>query len=116
MNLYVPGYRIPELIGKGGENIDRLERVIGLHINVLPYTGGEKEKINLIVQKKKDYLYLIVEGEYGGREGAIIADEDVLFSGVLSRDGIIKLKQNSPQGKAVLQALGEGKKLYFRPW
>jgi len=116
MNLYVPGYKIPELIGKGGENIDRLERVIGLHINVLPYTGGEKEKINLIVQKKKDYLYLIVEGEYGGREGAIIADDDVLFSGVLSRDGIIKLKQNSPQGKAVLQALGEGKKLYFKPW
>jgi ATPase len=116
MSLYVPKERIPEIIGKGGENIENLERLIGLHIDVLPMQEEAREKVPLMVQRKKDLIYLIASGEYGGKEGAVLADDEVLFSGILSRDGIMKIKRNSQQGNSIMKALEEGKRIYFKPW
>lgn len=116
MTLYVPRDSIPEVIGKGGENIDMLEEIVGLHIDVLPYSDQKGVKIPLVVQKKKDTIYLIAEGDQSGKKGVVIAEDDILFSGVLSKEGMMKIKRNSPQGEALLKALSEGKKLYFKPW
>ncbi len=114
MRLYIPSEDIPEIIGKGGSNIDKLEKIVGLHIDVFPMHEGEI--IPVMVQKKKDVFYLVLEGEVKKREGNIMADSDILFTGVFSKEGIMKIKQNSQEGMELMNALTQGKKIYFRPW
>lgn len=114
MNLFIPSNEIPEIIGKGGTNIEKLEKLIGMHINVFPLSS--EKIIPVIVQKKKDSFYLIIEGEAKEREGSILADNEILFTGVFSKEGIMKIKQNSTEGMELAKALMNAKKIYFKPW
>ncbi|MEM3333354.1 MAG: KH domain-containing protein, partial [Thermoplasmata archaeon] len=114
MNLFIPSNEIPEIIGKGGTNIEKLEKLIGMHINVFPLRS--EKIIPVIVQKKKDSFYLIIEGEAKEREGSILADNEILFTGVFSKEGIMKIKQNSTEGMELAKALMNAKKIYFKPW
>ncbi len=115
INLFVPEDSIPVLIGKGGSRIDEIEKSIGMHIEVYPFRSKKQEgKAKLVVEKKKDNFYLIADEEIGGKSGTVYANERPLFSAVLSKDGIIKIKMNSDHGKEIMEALKNDEELSFR--
>ncbi len=113
MNLYVPEDEIPEVIGRKGANIDEIEKVIGMHIEVYPLKD-EKLTREIMVEKKKDVIYLIGDESLSGKKGSIYADNEYLFNIVFSKDGIAKIKIKSEQGKKLMDALMDNKKIYFR--
>jgi len=115
VNLFVPEDLIPQLIGKGGTRIDEIEKSIGMHIEVYPFKSKKPEGMSkLVVEKKKDNFYLIANGELGGKSGTVYANDRPLFSAVLSKDGIIKIKMSSEHGKEIMEALENNEELNFR--
>ncbi len=113
INLFVPEDEIPEVIGKKGTNIEEIENIIGMHIEVYPL---EEEKITkeIMVEKKKDIIYLIGDESLAGKNGAVYAGNDYLFNIVFSKDGIAKIKVKSEQGKKLMDALMENRKIFFK--
>lgn len=115
VNLFVPEDLIPQLIGKGGTRIDDIEKSIGMHIEVYPFKSKKPEgRSKLVVEKKKDNFYLIANEELGGKSGTVYANDRPLFSAVLSKDGIIKIKMSSEHGKEIMDALENNEELNFR--
>ncbi len=113
LNLYVYEDEIPEVIGWKGTNIEDIEDIIGMHIEVYPLLE-EKITKEINVEKKKDFIYLIGDESLAGRNGAIFAENDYLFDIVFSKGGIAKIKFKSEQGKKLMDALMENKKIFFK--
>ncbi|MGC8681286.1 MAG: PINc/VapC family ATPase [Thermoplasmata archaeon] len=115
INLFVPEDEIPEIIGKKGNRIDEIEKHIGMHIEVYPFKSKKIENsFKLMVEKKKDNFYLIANEDLGGKSGMVYANDRPLFSAILSRDGIIKIKMKSDHGKEIMEALQNNEDLYFK--
>ncbi len=114
-NLYIREEMISEIIGRKGSNIDRLEKITGIHLEVYPFKDDNIQKskrIEVGIEKRKDYL-LYVGREYAGISGYVETDSDVLFKATVSKDGYIKIKSNSENSRILEKAIRNAEKLYF---
>ncbi|MGC9192534.1 MAG: PINc/VapC family ATPase [Thermoplasmata archaeon] len=112
IKLYVREDYIPAVIGKNGKNVNYLEDLLGLHIEVKGMKV-EGKKCKLLVQKKKNHIYLYAGEDFKDLSGQIFAEDEYLFTAKCSKEGTIKVRENTDNANLIITKLKDGKELYF---
>ncbi|AKB35423.1 hypothetical protein MSSAC_0833 [Methanosarcina siciliae C2J] len=126
-----------KVIGKGGNVIDRIENILGLHIDVreieaefsgrkrgskrgvglkafpgkvrepVPEKGIPVSPVHPIIERTKKHLILGVP-ELAGKDVEIFIEDEYLFSATVSRHGDVKLRMNSDLASEIMEAQDSG--------
>lgn len=97
---------IAALIGKGGSNIEAVERHLGgIHINVEPKEKTFKQPVNFAYEETGGRFNLLVEPDMTGKQVDIYYGDEFLMSPQVGKDGKVSIKKNSDLGTKILQAL-----------
>ena len=102
---------IGRLIGKDGENISRIERRLGLRIEVLPkyYTLGKE--VSYQISESGNSIDFIFEKSLAGEVVSFYIDGNFLFSAMVGKKGTIKISKESDIGKELLRAIYEKREI-----
>lgn len=118
--VYIPRREKPRLIGKEGENIDRIEQKLGLHIDVR--TLDEKETKSIISQRhlpkgplkirpKADKIVIQIGTKTAGQNVDLYADGKFITSATVGQDGNIKMRKNTETGQQIIKELEKGNQI-----
>ncbi len=96
------------IIGRGGSNINELEKTLKVHIDVAeressdpaPEPGGE---LQFKFSESKTAIILSVGREHAGRHVDVFAGDDHIDSSRVGRKGMIKLQKRSDTAKRLAQ-------------
>src|SRR3989339_131065 len=107
--IYVPEYTMSKIIGKKGVEIERLERELGLGIDLREL----KEKKDLLeidfeVETRKNLVFYLDKGLVN-RDIDLYSGEEFLLSAKSSKKGQVKVNKQSKIGEKVLEAVENGK-------
>lgn len=113
---------LPRVIGKGGNVIDNIENILGIHIDVRKFESGEakeKEKpphkeFRPIIEKTKKHVILNIP-ELAAHDVEVYAGDEFLFSATVGRHGDIKVREDSTVAESILSAVEEGELVTVRP-
>ena len=100
VKVFVPSGSMSRIIGKQGKNIEKIEKKLGVRIDVNELEG--KEKIDYEVYEKGKYIIFNVNSE-GNVD--FYVDGEFLFSGIVGKKGEVKVSKKSDLGRNVLKAL-----------
>jgi ATPase len=106
----VPREGIAKLIGKKGKRIKKLEEELRLSIDIVP---KEEEVRDFRIEEDERYYYIIADG-YEGKTVEVYAENEYLFSALVSRKGVIKVRKEKEAGRSLRLALSSGKKLKLK--
>ncbi len=101
--VYVPQEAIPGIIGRKGKKIEKLERKLGIHLSIKEL---EKDMANLEfeIQDDKDLIRIFTEPGYNVE---VYVDGEMLFSGISSKKGVIKVHKKSNVGRELLKVIDD---------
>jgi ATPase len=100
---------IPKIIGRQGRNIERLERKLGMGLDVRSFGEKEvekKEELDISLEETQKYIHLKVGPEFSGRMVEIYAGDAYLFSATIGRKGEIKVGKDTDLGRMILSSKG----------
>jgi ATPase len=100
---------ISHVIGKGGENIDRLEDELGLDITVEPRKKTMKNGVDYQVEERGNSLIINVGTGYSGEEVDVYDDEEFLFTATVGKNGEVSLTKESDLAGQILSAYETGR-------
>ena len=108
--VYVPENEIAGLIGSKGCNIEKIEKKLGISIDVRELKK-EKNKIKYHLQEEKKHIRLFTERN---KDVEIYVDNEFLSSAISSKKGEIKINKQGDVGRALLSALSKNKTIELR--
>ncbi|MDT7859072.1 MAG: PINc/VapC family ATPase [Candidatus Aenigmarchaeota archaeon] len=102
---------IGKLIGKDGENISRLEKKLGLRIEVIPkyYTLGKE--LSFKISESGNSLEFVFDRLHAGEVVSFYVNGNFLFSAMIGKKGTIKISKESDIGKELLKAIYEKREI-----
>lgn len=109
----VPEFEIPQVIGKGGSTIDKIEKQLGINIDVRELSGKSgrrgqsSSELRPVVEQTKRHLILDVP-DLATLDVEILIGQEYLFTATVSKHGEIKIRKNSPVAADILDALEAG--------
>lgn len=110
IRLMVSEDEVSHVIGKGGENIDRLEDELGLDITVEPKDAATtKGEISFEVSEKGNSVIINVGSEKSGTEVDMYDGDEFLFTATVGKDGDISLTKKSELANRVIGANESGR-------
>jgi len=117
----VPESCIAAIIGKQGSNIEKIEKKLGVHIDIQPWTGssgsgyGEERKklpkgetVPYEINLKKNNIELYVDSRFADRDLQVYMDDEFLVELHVGKKGMVNIRKDNNIGKAILGA-GHGK-------
>ncbi len=105
---------LPSLIGRKGRKIAKLEKKLGLSIDVRTLEGRrepegrEGETLGVEVRETKQYLHLVLGKEHAGRMVKFYAGDEYLFVATIGRKGEVKLAKNTEIAESLMRHLERG--------
>jgi len=102
---------IPKILGRRGETIARIERELGISIEVEPRVPTLGEEVEFEVSESGKAIELLVDPKLKGESLGIYADGEYLFSVIVGKGGKIRISRRSDQGKKLIAAFSSGKEL-----
>ncbi len=110
--VYVSKEDIAGIIGKGGNNIDRIERKLGIHLDIREHEEvklkgkkrGKHEISSFIpaVERSKKFVILTVE-ELSGNTVDVFSGEDYLFTATVGRKGDVKIGKETDAAYKIMK-------------
>lgn len=118
--VYVPDDAIAKIIGKGGGNIDQIEKKLGMSIEVQELKKGmsassNTEEVHYDVEVSKKYVIFYLDEEYADKNMDLSHDGDYLLTAKVGYDSKIKIKNNNKIGKILMGAVNNREKIVFTP-
>ncbi len=116
----VAEHEISQVIGKGGSTIDKIEKQLGLSIDVRELDGNSGEKgsssseLRPVVEQTKRHLILDVPS-VAKRDVEVLIGDEYLFTATVSRHGEVKIRKNSHVAADILDALEAGEAIVVKP-
>jgi ATPase len=102
---------VPQIIGKNGLKIKEIEQQLGIQIEVREIEAMEKGEVPLDISVKKKYIMLRTQKEYAKEILGLYIDEKQLFTAKIGAKGVCRIRKTSKDGKKLLRALQEGKRI-----
>ncbi len=96
---------IPFIIGKKGRNIQALEKKLEVKIEILPKIASTGKKVSLSVSDKGKYLIFEFDKKYENKVLNFYVDGEFIFSAVVGKNGVVKVRKNSEQGKRLMSGM-----------
>ena len=94
------------LIGKGGSNIELIEKQLGgIHINVEPKEKTLKSPVNFVYEETGGKFNLLVDHKLTGEQVDIYSGDEFLLSPMVGKEGKVSIRKKSDLGQKILQAL-----------
>jgi ATPase len=109
IRLLVEEDDIPHIIGKGGENIDRIEDEIGMEITVEARGELTKDDLNYQLDERGKSVVIDVGKEFSGEDVDVMRGDEFLFAATVGKKGEISLTKESDMAEDVLHAHAEGR-------
>jgi ATPase len=109
IKMFVEEDEISKVIGKGGENIDKLEKDLGLNITVEPKTKTLKSQVDFEVDESGNSINIEVSDSLSGQEVDVYADGEFLFTATVGKSGTVSLTKDSKLAGRVLSAYSTGR-------
>lgn len=123
-NIFMSEKYIPAILGRGGERIERLEKELGIKMQISSIEqvheapeeaeeAPEKEKppskkeISFSTDESERHIHFIFGKENMGKNIALYSDGELLFFATVGRKGEIKINKHSDTGKKLLSAISE---------
>ncbi|MCZ7380422.1 MAG: PINc/VapC family ATPase [Candidatus Methanoperedens sp.] len=106
--VYVDEEDIAGVIGKGGKNIDQIERKLGIHLDIREKEKKKKTRKNEIssfmptVERSKKYVVLTVKG-LSGETVDVYSGEDYLLTATVGRKGEVKIGKDIDAAYRVME-------------
>ncbi len=95
---------IAKMIGRKGKNIEQIEKELGIKISVEPKEGTMKGETDFGWEETGASFYLLINPKLSGKSVDISDGDEFLFSAIAGRNGRIKIRKRSEQGRKALQA------------
>lgn len=117
--VWVDSSVIPQLIGRQGKNIEKIEKTLGLHLDVrsleekghdedeFQQTTSEADKVGFNISETSGTVKLFFDKSLTGRSVDFYLGENLLFSAAISRKGVIRLDKKSEMAKKILARHGK---------
>ncbi len=114
--IYAPPSKISKIIGKNGKNIERLERKLGMRIDVQELSTKYSNKKNLVslnfeLTMNEKRLVFSLGGKFANKDVDIYIGDTFLFSAKVGKDGKIKLNRNSELAEVIVDAINSGEEI-----
>ncbi len=109
ITLFVKEEEIPYVIGKGGENIDKLEEDLGLNINVEPAKKTLKSTIDFEVTERGNSIVIDLGSPYAGMDIDVYDGDEFLFTATVGKSGEVSLTKDSDLAGRVLGSFKSGR-------
>jgi ATPase len=105
--VYVPQKCISKIIGRQGKNIDRIEKRLGIGIDIQPSDAIalEKKQIAYEASITKKNVMFYVDTIFVGKDADIFIDEDYVLTAKVGKKGIIKVSKKHKIGKVLQDAI-----------
>ncbi len=114
--VYMDEEDIPDVIGKGGKNIDMIEKKLGIHLEIREKPenegkgkkAGEQEIKGVIssyvpmVERAKKYVILTVR-ELSGDTVDVYSGDDYLFTATMGRKGDVKIGKDTDAAYRIME-------------
>lgn len=100
----VPKDKIPKILGKKGKRVKKLEDELRVSIELVP----KETEIKSLQIEETDKHYIINMGGLEDKTVEIYADDEYLFSALVNKNGIIKVRKDKESGKSLSNALRRG--------
>jgi ATPase len=108
IRLLVEEDDIPHIIGKGGENIDRLEEDLGLSITVEPRKATMKSQTGFEVEERGNSVIVSVGEDMAGEEVDVYDGDEFLFTATVGNSGEVSVTKQSDLASRILGAKEAG--------
>ena len=116
INLFVPKSFRPKLIGKKGKRIEKLEKMLGVKIQVKNLDDYKIDNIEEIPYELEDtgkYIIFYVDPKYSKKNITILIENTPLAVVTVNKKGKIQILKTSDLGKSIENALNSGKRIYL---
>jgi ATPase len=116
--VWVEDRYIPKIIGKGGKRIEKLERELGISLDIRSLeSAAEKspykkpELLEMAVEESPRYIHLVFDKKEMGKTVNINVDGNFLFMATIGRKAEIKTGKHNEIGERIMDALNAGEKI-----
>lgn len=109
IRLLVAEDDIAHIIGKGGENIDRIEEELGIDITVEQRGELTKETVDFSIEERGKSVVIDVGTKYSGEDVDVTQGDEFLFAATVGKKGEISLTKESELAEKVLNANASGR-------
>ncbi len=104
IKMFVEEDEISQVIGKGGQNIDKLEKDLGLNITVESKSQTLKSEVNFDVHESGNSVIVDVAESLAGSEVDVYDGDEFLFTATVGKDGEVSLTKSSELSGRILTA------------
>ncbi|MFH1506684.1 MAG: PINc/VapC family ATPase [archaeon] len=122
--VYVRKHQKSSIIGRNGSNIEKIERHLGVSIDVreidertreiddqIKMVREDKKQVNYDVSIHKSNITFALSQSYVNSDVDIYLDGDYLLTARTSKKSIIKIAKNNKIGRMIVSAVNRGEKL-----
>ena len=115
----VPEKFIAGIIGKQGATIDKIQKKLGIHINVEPLdeetvaelSSPKGEEIPFEVDIKKKAIDILLPNEYANKDIDVYVDNDFLVELHAGKKAVVKVKKDNNIGKVIMHAINNNRSI-----
>ena len=106
IKVFVDETTIPSIIGRGGSNINEIEKFLQVHIDVVPkdshHLPARKNDLPFTFSESKTSLLLTVSREYSSMQADIYVNDEYVNSSRIGRKGQIKIPKRSDTARKIM--------------
>jgi len=96
---------IARVIGRAGENVERLQKLLGMHLDVEPRIASLGQAVPYELRESGGSLEFKFKGKYEGREASVYVDDAFLFAAMVGKKGKVKVAKESDFGRELVAAM-----------
>ncbi|MBN2052980.1 Flp pilus assembly complex ATPase component TadA [Candidatus Woesearchaeota archaeon] len=119
--VIVPKGEKGRIIGRQGENINSIEKRLGMSIDVVEEEekkpGKREERTTILPYElridKKNVLFMLGH-EYAFKEVDVYVNDEFVFSATASKKAMLKINKHSPMGRELLKSTQAGENVEIR--